>query len=260
MGRGGAGAAAVTTSGQSRSPVARNPGCAERSVLGSGHRSTVARNAGEVFAIPDLPPPIPAVGTQQEAGRSVETAGAASAPAREAQPGRSVRGCNLRERQKGGLAVGPTRRGKGTKIVAVAADNSLPLAVSVESASPAECQLVEEVLAGSFLDELPTRPVGDKAYDSDALDQQLADEYDIELIATNRQRRSQTQDGRKLRRNRRRWRVERLFRLDAPLPPPCHPMGVPHRELPRLCSARLPSHLVQAFMKLHPDPLRGTRS
>lgn len=81
----------------------------------------------------------------------------------------------------------------------------------MQSASPAECQLVEEVLAGSFLDELPASLVGDKAYDSDALDQKLADEYDIELIAPNRQRRSQTQDGRKLRRYRRRWRVERLF-------------------------------------------------
>ena len=70
---------------------------------------------------------------------------------------------------------------------------------------------MEEVRAGSFLDELPARLVGDKAYDSDALDQKLADEYDIELIAPNRQRRSQTQDGRKLRRYRRRWRVERLF-------------------------------------------------
>src|SRR5271169_4791988 len=38
-----------------------------------------------------------------------------------------------------------------------------------------------------------------------------ADEYHIELIAPNRQRRSQTQDGRKLRRYRRQWKVERLF-------------------------------------------------
>ena len=81
----------------------------------------------------------------------------------------------------------------------------------MQSASPAECQLVEEVLAGSFLDELPARLIGDKAYDSDALDQKLADEYDIELIAPNRQRRSHTQEGRTLRRYRRRWKVERLF-------------------------------------------------
>ena len=114
--------------------------------------------------------------------------------------------------KKGGLAVGPTRRGKGTKIVAGAADNSLPLAVSVQSASPAECQLVEEVLAGSFLDELPARLIGDKAYDSHPLDAKLAEDYGIELIAPNRcGRKRRTQDGRKLRRYRKRWKVERLF-------------------------------------------------
>jgi transposase len=107
--------------------------------------------------------------------------------------------------------VGPTRRGKGTKILAIAAGNSLPLAVSVQSASPNECQLVEEVLAGSFLKELPARLIGDKAYDSDGLDQQLEADYDIELIAPNRGNRSKTQDGRKLRRYKRRWKVERLF-------------------------------------------------
>jgi len=70
---------------------------------------------------------------------------------------------------------------------------------------------VEQVLAGSFLDQLPARLIGDKAYDSDKLDQKLAETYDIELIAPNRRRRSKTQDGRKLRRYRRRWKVERLF-------------------------------------------------
>lgn len=161
--------------------------------------------------------------------------------------------------KKGASQVGPTRRGKGTKIVAIAATNSLPLAVSVQSASPAECQLVEEVLAGSFLDELPAHLVGDEAYDSDAL-QKLADEYDIELIAPNRQRRSQTQDGRKLRRYRRRWRVERLFAW----------MHHFRRLVTRweyyienflgfvqlACLHILP----QALMKLLPDPLRGMRS
>jgi transposase len=70
---------------------------------------------------------------------------------------------------------------------------------------------VEQVLAGSFLDELPARLIGDKAYDSDKLDEKLAEEYAIEMIAPNRRKRSKTQDGRKLRRYRRRWRVERLF-------------------------------------------------
>jgi transposase len=113
--------------------------------------------------------------------------------------------------QNRGFAVGPTRRGKPTKIIAIAVANSLPLAVAVNSASPAECQLVEQVLAGSFLDELPARLIGDKAYDSDQLDARLAAEYDVEMIAPNRRRRGKTQDGRKLRRYRRRWKVEMLF-------------------------------------------------
>jgi hypothetical protein len=74
----------------------------------------------------------------------------------------------------------------------------------VQSASPAECQLVEEVLAGSFLDELPARLIGDKAYDSDRLDEKLKKQYSIELIAPNRRRRGKTQDGRLLRRYKKR--------------------------------------------------------
>ena len=70
---------------------------------------------------------------------------------------------------------------------------------------------MEYVLAGSFLDELPARLVGDRAYDSDPLDRTLHDEYGIEMIAPNRRNRSKSQDARKLRRYRKRWRVERLF-------------------------------------------------
>jgi transposase len=71
---------------------------------------------------------------------------------------------------------------------------------------------MEEVLAGSFLDELPARVIGDKAYDSDPLDATLQQEYGIELIALHRLgRKRKTQDGRKLRRYHRRWKVERLF-------------------------------------------------
>jgi transposase len=70
---------------------------------------------------------------------------------------------------------------------------------------------VEHVLAGRFLDQFPARLVGDKAYDSDSLDRTLREEYGIEMIAPNRRNRSRTQDGRQLRRYRRRWKVERLF-------------------------------------------------
>lgn len=59
--------------------------------------------------------------------------------------------------------------------------------------------------------ELPSKLIGDKAYDSDGLDQQLA-ERGVEMISPhNRTRKKKTQDGRALRRYRRRWHVERLF-------------------------------------------------
>jgi hypothetical protein len=78
--------------------------------------------------------------------------------------------------------VGPTKRGQGTKITAIAAVTSLPLAVTVDSAWPHETRLVEETLAGSFLDVLPARLIGDRAYDSDPLDRRLERDYSIELI------------------------------------------------------------------------------
>ena len=95
----------------------------------------------------------------------------------------------------------------------VVADNaSLPLAIHAASASPHEVTLVAETLLQSFIAEQPARLIGDKAYDSDPLDAELA-ERGIELIAPHRANRTKprTQDGRKLRRYKRRWKVERLW-------------------------------------------------
>ncbi len=54
--------------------------------------------------------------------------------------------------------------------------------------------------------------MGDKAYDSDPLDEALK-EQGIEMIAPHRKNRKKkkTQDGRKLRRYKRRCKIERLF-------------------------------------------------
>lgn len=76
---------------------------------------------------------------------------------------RGVRRCHLREREKRGFAVGPTWRGKGTKIVALTFDDGLLLAATVDSASPPKCKLVEFVLAVCFSDQLPVRLIGDNA-------------------------------------------------------------------------------------------------
>lgn len=103
--------------------------------------------------------------------------------------------------------MGKTKRGNGSKMMAIAAGNSVPLAVTIYSASPHEFKLVDETLSGSFLNELAARLIGDKAYDSDPLDRHLDEEYGIEMIAPTRQNRSQTQDSRTLRRYKRCWVV-----------------------------------------------------
>jgi len=108
--------------------------------------------------------------------------------------------------------VGKTKRGKGTKLMAVADGAGFPVAISVGSASPHEVRLVEDTLDKRFIEEKPERLIGDRAYDSDPLDEILA-EQGILLIAPHKRNRKKpkTQDGRALRRYRRRWKVERLF-------------------------------------------------
>jgi transposase len=120
-------------------------------------------------------------------------------------------GRNICSGQKRGRLVGKTKRGKGTKIMGIADRHGLPLALRTESASPAEVKLVEQTLEERIVADVPERLIGDKAYDSDKLDEQLMRNYGIEMIAPNRSNRTQTQDGRPLRRYRRRWKIERLF-------------------------------------------------
>ena len=88
----------------------------------------------------------------------------------------------------------------------------LVLSVSIASASPHEVGLVEQVLEERFIGPMPQRLIGDRAYDSDPLDETLR-QKGVELIAPHRKNRvkKKTQDGRKLRRYKKRWKVERFF-------------------------------------------------
>lgn len=108
--------------------------------------------------------------------------------------------------------MGPTKRGKGTKIMVIADKSSLPIAIHVGSASPAEVTLVEKTIVTHFTKETPTLLIGDKAYDSDPLDSILHDTYDINLVAPHKANRvkARTQDGRTLRRYKKRWKIERF--------------------------------------------------
>ena len=108
--------------------------------------------------------------------------------------------------------MGKTKRGKGTKIMAITDSHGLPYALHLDSASPHEVKLVRKTLEGRFLVQLPKRLIGDKAYDSDPLDREM-EVLGINMIAPHRsgRKRRKTQDGRALRRYRKRWKVERLF-------------------------------------------------
>src|SRR3990167_3511292 len=96
----------------------------------------------------------------------------------------------LRPREKRGLAVGPTKRGKGTKWMVVADGAGLPLGSALAAASPAEVTLVDQTLAATAVPrqgpdrprQKPTRLIADRGYDSDPLRARLA-QRGIELIS-----------------------------------------------------------------------------
>lgn len=108
--------------------------------------------------------------------------------------------------------MGKTKRGKGTKLMVIADASGLPLALHTDSAGPQEVTLVQATLDEIVTVGQPRRIIGDRAYDSDPLDNALAAQG-IEMIAPHRRNRKRkaTQDGRPLRRYRRRWKIERLF-------------------------------------------------
>jgi transposase len=107
--------------------------------------------------------------------------------------------------------VGKTRRGAATKLMAIADRHGLPVSATIASGERHEVRLVQQTLDERFTEEAPGRLVGDRAYDSAALEEDLA-EQGIELVCPVRRGGSARRpDGRVLRRYKRRWKVERLF-------------------------------------------------
>jgi len=96
----------------------------------------------------------------------------------------------------------------------------IPLGGLLESASPNEVTLIEPTLKTIAVPRAgpgrprknPERLIYDRAADSDPLRQRLKNRG-IELICPHRHNRTKprTQDGRKLRRYRKRWKIERTF-------------------------------------------------
>ena len=128
-----------------------------------------------------------------------------------------LHGRELFASKKRGQAIGPTRKGKGTKWVVVADGRGVPIGHLVASASPSEYRLAEATLNSVRIPgKGPGRPrkrlpkiIADRGYDSDALRAAFKARGTRLLAPNKRNRINNRQDGRTLRGYRRRWIIER---------------------------------------------------
>ncbi len=195
-----------------RSSTELRSGDLQRHSLDLALRCTVERFTGAISIVSDLPSTVSILGAQWNTPHYLRYTCQRPARAWQVRPFRMLYRRDLYDREKRGFGIGKTKRGKGTKLMAVADGAGLPLAIHATSASPHEVTLVLDTLKERFLRQRPIRLIGDRAYDSDPLDQTLAHQG-IELIAPHKFNRIKptTQDGRVLRRYTRRWKIERLF-------------------------------------------------
>lgn len=129
-----------------------------------------------ISLLSDLYPSLSELGSRRHTRTYSARPGSRFGVARQNRCLRMFRRWHLRIGKKRGLLVGKTKRSKGTKIMAIAAGHSLPVAVCViciASASPHGVTLVKELLKDRCLGRRPKRLIGDKAYDSHALDELL---------------------------------------------------------------------------------------
>jgi transposase len=108
--------------------------------------------------------------------------------------------------------VGHGRRGKGSQLLLMADGNGLPISGFLTSAQVAEVHAVETLIETRACEKQPERLLYDKAADADWLRDGL-EKQGIELICPHRENRTKPplQDGRSLRRYRRRWTIERTI-------------------------------------------------
>jgi len=152
-------------------------------------------------------------------GAALAGAPGATARAGTGALGRVLRGWDLRQRQKRGLLVGKTTRGKGTKLVVLVDGQGTPLGLHVDSASPSEVRLLVQTLEtvrGTRPHQRgrprtrPERLIADKGYDSNAVRETLHNRGITPIVPARSNNTVAThQAGRVLRRYRRRWMVER---------------------------------------------------
>ena len=138
----------------------------------------------------------------------------------------------------GGSEIGPTKRGKGMKIMAIVDRHGLPLSVSTHAANHHEVRLVQLCFDFYMIEAKPENLIGDRAYDSDPLDEEL---FQSQQAAHARSATAKPLQAALARRA--------LLRLDTMATSHTRPLGVPRSELLRLCPARLPRCPLQTILR-----------
>jgi transposase len=211
----------TTQASERRTSSSERPQSAGRHFVDSAQRRSLVRSARRISLSGNLLAPTAGLGRARGLADHLARIPGGTEPARATRLERVVSGRQFRSGEKRGSKVGKTKRGKGTKWMVVVDGQGVPLGEQLYSASPNEVRLAEETLASVRVTrqhrrgrprQAVRRVIADRAYDSDPLRAQLA-ARGIELIAPHRWNRSKprTQDGRALRRYRRRWKIERTF-------------------------------------------------
>src|SRR2546426_5417377 len=104
------------------------PNCAERDSVGVADGSALGRCAGPISLLPNLSSQVSAMGSLRSNEGSSGGACLRAQSRRRRECKGSLHRWKLRFCQKRGDKVGKTKRGKGTKIVAVADRHGLPVA------------------------------------------------------------------------------------------------------------------------------------
>ena len=155
---------------------------------------------------------------------------------------------NLRYGEGRRRRVGPTKRGKGMKIMAIVDRHGLPLSVSTHAANHHEVRLVQLCFDFYMIEAKPENLIGDRAYDSDPLDEKLRQDG-IEMIAPHRSnRRSRRPKTATLAASCGAGSSSASCMDPMATPHPCA-LGVSPPELPRLRPARLPRRPVQTILR-----------
>jgi hypothetical protein len=173
-----------------RTTVAKQGCGVERCFVGFAHGCSLARSGASLSALSKLSSSFSTVAALRAAHAVAEVTGRGLTRPRQTRSERIVHRCQFQFGERRGSAVGPTRRGKGSKIMAISDGHGLPLAVHVASASPHETKLVRPMLEQRFVAEAPERMIGNRAYDSDPLDVPICGRFGVQSVALHKSTRS----------------------------------------------------------------------